>query len=90
MSVYYKYAPDGSRLVVLYYVDECVYWYTYEELVKWFVDLLGKIFHMKFLGYAHWFMSFIISQLQYHSISLNQDRCTESVVSKYLATVSIK
>ena len=32
MSVNYKYAPDGSKLVVLSYVDECVYWYTYEEL----------------------------------------------------------
>ena len=28
VSVYYKYAPDGSKLVVLYYVDDCVYWYT--------------------------------------------------------------
>ena len=23
--IYYKYAPDGSKMVVLYYVDECVY-----------------------------------------------------------------
>ena len=30
MSVYYKYAQDGSKLVVLSYVDDCVYWYTYE------------------------------------------------------------
>ena len=26
MSVYYKYAPHGSKLVVLSYIDECVYW----------------------------------------------------------------
>ena len=25
MSIYYKYAPDGSKIVVLYYVDDCVY-----------------------------------------------------------------
>ena len=30
MYVYYKYTPDGSRLVVLSYVDDCVYWYTSE------------------------------------------------------------
>ena len=30
MSIYYKYATDGSELVVLYYVDDCVYWYTSE------------------------------------------------------------
>ena len=29
MSIYYKYEPDGSKLVVLYYVVECVNWYTY-------------------------------------------------------------
>ena len=26
MFIYYKYAPDGSKIVVLYYVDDCVYW----------------------------------------------------------------
>ena len=29
ISVYYKYVSDGSKLVVLYYVDYCVQWYTY-------------------------------------------------------------
>ena len=57
MSIYYKYAPDGSKQIVLYYVDDCVYFYTNEDLGKWFVDTLGKIFHVNFLGYAHWFMS---------------------------------
>ena len=28
MSIYYNYAPDGSNIVVLSYVDDCVYWYT--------------------------------------------------------------
>ena len=32
ISIYYKYSPDGSKLVVLSYVDECVYWYKSEEL----------------------------------------------------------
>ena len=57
MSVYYKYAKYGSNLVVLSYVNDCVYWYKYEELRKWFVDTLGKRFHLNFLGYAHFFMS---------------------------------
>ena len=25
MSIYYKYAPDGSNIIVLSYVDDCVY-----------------------------------------------------------------
>ena len=34
MSVYYKYAPDGTNIVVISYVDYCVYWYTSEVLGK--------------------------------------------------------
>ena len=64
MSIYFKYAPDGSNIVVLSYVDDCVNWYTNEDLVKWFVDTLGKIFHVNFLGFSHWFMSIRISQLK--------------------------
>ena len=61
MSIYYKYGP---KIVVLYYVDDCVYWYKNEDLGKCFVDTLGKRFHVNFLGFAHWFMSIIISQLR--------------------------
>ena len=28
MYIYYKYAPHGSKIVVLSYADDCVYWYT--------------------------------------------------------------
>ena len=42
MSIYYKYTPDGSKIIVLSYVDDCVYWYTNEVLGKWFVETLGK------------------------------------------------
>ena len=61
MSIYYKYAPGGIIIVVLSYVDDCVYWYTFEAIGKWFVDTLGKRFHVNFLGYAHCFMSISIS-----------------------------
>ena len=44
MYKYYKYLPDGSRLVVLSYVDDFVYFFTCEELGKWFVNTLGNIF----------------------------------------------
>ena len=72
MSIYYKYAPDGSKIFVLSYVDDCVYWYTNEDLKKRFVDTLGKRFHINFLGYAHWSMLIIISQLKDHYISVDQ------------------
>ena len=33
MSIYYKYGADGYKLVVLDYVDGCIYWYISEELL---------------------------------------------------------
>ena len=90
MSIYYKYAPDGSKIVVLSYFDDCVYWYTNEDLGNWFVDTLGKIFHVNFLGFAHWFMSIRISQLKDHSISVDKARYATSIVPKYLDTATVK
>ena len=90
MSILYKYAPDGSIIFVLSYIDDCVYWYTNEDLGKWFVDTLGKRFHVNFLGYAHWFMSIRISQLKDHSISVDQARYATSIFAKHLDTASVK
>ena len=90
MSIYYKYAPDGSKIVVLSYVDCCIYWYINEDLGKWFVDTLGKRFHVNFFGYAHWFMSIRIYQLKDHSISVDQARYATSIVAKYLDTATVK
>ena len=28
ISIYYKYTPDGTTIIVLSYIDDCVYWYT--------------------------------------------------------------
>ena len=90
MSTYYKYAPDGSEIFVLSYVDDCVYWYTNEDIGKCFVYTLGKIFHVNFLGFAHWFMSIRVSQLKDHSISVDQARYATSNVAKYLDTATVK
>ena len=90
MSIYYKYAPDVTKQIVLSSVDYCVYWYTSEAIGKKFVDTLGKRFHMKFLGYAHWFMSIRISQIKDHSISVDQDRYDTSIIAKYLDTSAVK
>ena len=90
MSIYYKYAPDGSKTVVLSYVDDCVYWYTNEDLGKRFVNTLGKRFHVNFLVFAHWFMSIRISQLKDHSISVELARYATSIVAKYLDTATVK
>ena len=84
MSIYYKYAPYGTNIVVLYFFDDCVYWYTSQALGNVFVDALGKIFHVRFLLYAHWFMSIRIYQTKDHSISIDQARYDTSIVAKTL------
>ena len=88
MSIYYNKAPDGTN-IYLSYVDDCVYWYTYEAIGKWFVETLGKRFYVNFLGYAHWFMSIGISHMKDHSISVDQDRYDTSVADNYLDTATI-
>ena len=45
---------------------------------------------MKLLGYAHWFMSIIVSQMKDHSISLDQVIYDTYIVAKYLDTVTVK
>ena len=51
---------------------------------------LGKIFHVNFLGYSHWFVSIIISQMKDHSISVYQTRYTSYIVKKYLDNYIVK
>ena len=53
MSIYYNYTLYGTKCFVLSYVYDCVYWYISEGIGYWFMDNLGKIFHVNFLGYAH-------------------------------------
>ena len=54
------------------------------------MDTLVNIFHVNFLGYAHWFMSIIIYQMKDHSISVDQARYATSIVEKYLDTATVK
>ena len=54
------------------------------------MDTLGKIFHVNFLGYAHWFVSIIISQMKDNSISVDQAKYSTSIVAKYLDTATVK
>ena len=89
MSLYYNNSPYGSKLVVLSYVDDCICWYTPKEIGKWFVDTLGKIFILNFLGFSHWFMYSRISQLKEHCISLDKARYAISDVKKDLEIVII-
>ena len=54
------------------------------------MDTFGKIFHVNFLGYEHWFISIRISQLKEHSISVDKARYDTYFVANYLDTTTIK
>ena len=45
---------------------------------------------MNFLGYAHWFMSIITSQIMDHFNSVDQAIYATSIVKKYLDTAIVK
>ena len=42
ISIYYKYALYGSKIVVLSHVDDCVYWYANEDIRKYAKDF-GRV-----------------------------------------------
>ena len=67
-----------------------MYWYTFEALGKWFLDTLGKRFHVELLGYAHWFMSIIIYHMKDNYIYVDQSRYATCIVAKYLDTATVK
>ena len=71
------------------YVYDCFQWYTYEYIGKFFVDTLGNIFHVNFLGYSYWFISMRISHMKGHSILVDQARYSTYIVDKYLDTVTV-
>ena len=54
------------------------------------MDTLVKIFHVKFLGYSHCFMSIRISQIKDHSISVHQFIYATYVLAKNLDTATVK
>ena len=89
MSIYYKDATHGTKMVVLSYVDDSVYWYASEYLGKWFVDTQGNRFHVNFLGCVHWFMSISISQMNDHSILVDKARYSNYIVDTYLDTSTV-
>ena len=61
-----------------------IFYYAYEAIGKWLVDTLRNILHVNFLVFANCFMSIRVSNLNNHSISLDQYIYATSVVDKYL------
>ena len=54
------------------------------------MDNLGKRFYVKFLGYAHWFMSIRISTIKDNSIYVDQAGYANYIVARYMDTATVK
>ena len=78
--------PDGTKLFLLNYVDDMLYYGTNPSRVQEFEEQLGKRFHLELLGQAHWYLGTRIQQLANHDIELDQSRYCLSIVKRYLDT----
>ncbi len=75
---------DGSKLFLLNYVDDMLYYGTDISLVEEFEKQLGNCFNLELLGQVHWYLGTRIRQLSNFDIELDQHRYCRSIVKKYL------
>jgi hypothetical protein len=75
---------DGSKLYILNYVDDMLYYGESTTHIKEFEQQLGKRFKLELLGQAHWYLGTRIHQLANFDIELDQNRYCASIVKKYL------
>jgi hypothetical protein len=75
---------DGSKIFILNYVDDMLYYGTDDIKVKAFEAQLSERFNLQLLGQAHWYLGTRINQLSNFDIELDQSRYCLSIVKKYL------
>jgi transposase InsO family protein len=75
---------DGSKIFLLNYVDDMLYYGTNTSHVEEFEKQLGDRFNLELLGQAHWYLGTRIKQLSNFDIELDQHRYCRSIVKKYL------
>jgi transposase InsO family protein len=75
---------DGSKIYLLYYMDNMLYYGTDCAGIKQFEELLKQRFSVELMGQAHWYLATRINQLSNFDIELDQSRYCRSIVKKYL------
>jgi hypothetical protein len=78
--------PDDSKLYILNYVDDMLYWGTNSTKVMEFEEQLRKHFNLESLGQAHWYLGTRIDQLVNADLELDHGQYCLSIVKKYLNT----
>jgi hypothetical protein len=69
-----KVFADGSKLFLLNYVDDMLYYGTSLSKLQDFEKQLGERFQLELLGNAHWYLGSRINQLKNFDIELDQSR----------------
>jgi hypothetical protein len=78
--------PNGSKIYILNYVDDMLYYGIDSIKVKEFEEQLSKCFNLKLLGQVHWYLRTRIDQLPNFDIELYQSQYYLSIVKKFLNT----
>jgi hypothetical protein len=81
---------DGSKVHLLNYVDDMLYYGTSKSRIKQFEELLTQRFNVELMGQAHWYLATRINQLSNYDIELDQSRYCKSIVKKCLDTAGCK
>jgi hypothetical protein len=81
---------DGSKIYLLNYVDDMLYYWTHSSGIKRFEELLKQRFNVELMGQAHWYLATRINQLNNYDVEFDQSRYCKSIMKKYLDTAGSK
>jgi hypothetical protein len=84
---FWKNFEDGSKIYLLDYVDDCLYYGTSEASLKIFEKEISARFDLTLMGQAHWYLSTRIQQAENFDITVDQSRYCLSIIRRYLDTV---
>jgi hypothetical protein len=81
-----KEIPDGSKLHLLNYVDDMLYYGTDMTKVQEFEQQLSNRFTLELLGNAHWYLGSRINQSENFDIKVDQSSYCKAIVKRYFET----
>ena len=85
--LFWKTFEDGSKVYLLDYVDDCLYYGTSDVSLKKFETEISARFDLTLMGQAHWYLSTRIQQSENFDITIDQSRYCLSIIRRYLDTV---
>ena len=89
-SLYIKTYNDGSKLFMLNYVDDMLYFGTTSTTEKQFEHDLKNKYAVDFKGQADWYLSVHITQHENFDITIDQNHYAQSVLKRFLNAAKVK